>query len=121
MFLSFLIRLVTVAAAFAVTAWLVPEVSVNGGALSYLWLAFVFGLVNAVIGPILRLISLPLTILTLGLFGLVVNGALFAIVAGISDTLEVGSFGWTILAAVVLAIASAVFGLIAARVAPDHA
>lgn len=119
MFLSFVIRLVAVAAAFALTAWLVPEFEVDGGVFSYLWLAFVFGLVNAIVGPILRLISLPLTLLTLGLFGLVVNGILIAIVAGLTSALEVGSFGWTILAAIVLGIAAAVFGVIAARLVPD--
>lgn len=45
--------------------------------------ALVFGLVNAIIGPILRLISLPLTIVTLGLFSLVINYLLFVITAAL--------------------------------------
>lgn len=118
MLLTLVIRLIAVAAAFAFTAWLVPEFDVNGGAFSYLWLAFVFGLVNAIVGPILRLISLPLTMVTLGLFGLVVNGILIAIVARLTSALDVGSFGWTILGAVALGSAAAVFVPIATRLVP---
>ena len=48
-------------------------------------MALLFGLVNALIGTLLRLISLPLTLMTFGLFGLVINGVLLAITAGLTD------------------------------------
>ena len=64
--------------------------------------ALLFGLVNALIGTLLRLISLPLTLMTFGLFGLVINGVLLAITAGLTDVLDVGGFLATILAAVVI-------------------
>ena len=93
-----------VAAAIAITAWLLPSVEVDGGPVSLLLLALLFGLVNALIGTLLRLISLPLTLMTFGLFGLVINGVLLAITAGLTDVLDVGGFLATILAAVVISI-----------------
>ena len=107
------IRLLVVAAAFAVAQWLIPSFDVKGGFWSLVWIALIFGIVNAIIGPILRLIALPLTILTFGLFALVVNGVIIAIVAGLSSHLDVGGFGWTILAALVISIVSAVLGMLA--------
>lgn len=103
-----LLRLIVIAVAFAAAAWLIPTFDVKGGVLTYLWLAAIFGVVNAIIGPVLRLVALPLTILTLGLFALVVNGVVIAIVAGLSSHLELGGFGWTVLAAVVISIVSTV-------------
>lgn len=110
-----IVRLLVVAAAFAVAAWLIPSFDVKGGFFAYVWVAAVFGVVNAVIGPILRLVSLPLTVLTLGLFALVVNGLVIAIVAGLSDHLEVGGFGWTILAAVVISVVASALGKVTDR------
>ena len=110
-----LIRLLVVAAAFWFTALIIPGFEVDGGFFTYLWVALLFGIVNAVLGPILHLISLPLTILTLGLFALVVNAVVLAAVAGLSDKLDVGAFGWTIVAALVLSIVSVVLGSLTDR------
>jgi putative membrane protein len=110
-----LVRLLVIAAAFWITAWLIPGFEVDGGFFTYLWVALLFGIVNAVLGPILHLISLPLTIITLGLFALVVNAVVLAAVAGLSDKLDVGGFGWTIVAALVISIVSAVLGSITDR------
>ncbi len=96
-----------VAAAIAITAALVPSVEVDGGVLSLLGLSLLFGLVNALIGTLLRLISLPLTLMTFGLFSLVINGVLLAITAGLSNVLDVGGFFATIIAALILSIVTA--------------
>jgi putative membrane protein len=96
-----------VAAAIAITAALVPSVEVDGGVLSLLGLSLLFGLVNALIGTLLRLISLPLTLITFGLFGLVINGVLLGITAGLSNVLDVGGFFPTILAALILSVVTA--------------
>jgi putative membrane protein len=110
---------VIVAAAIAITAWLLPSVEVDGGALSLLGVALLFGLVNALIGTLLRLVSLPLTLITFGLFGLVINGILLAITAGLTDVLDVGGFFATILAAVVISAVTAVLLLVAGRMFDD--
>jgi uncharacterized membrane protein YvlD (DUF360 family) len=67
------------AVAIALTAWLLPNVDINGGFFAVLWIAALFGLINAVLGTILRILTLPLTLLTLGLFSLVVNAVLVEI------------------------------------------
>jgi putative membrane protein len=56
---------------------------------TYLWVALLFALVNSILGPIIRLLSLPFVVLTLGLFLLVINAALLGITAAISDRFSV--------------------------------
>ena len=76
-----------------------------GEAGTYLWIGLLFGVVNAIVGPILRLLSLPFVLLTLGLFLLVVNAALLGLTALITDRLEVDGFITAVLGGLILAIA----------------
>jgi len=103
-----LIRWAVLAVVLAFVAWLVPSMDVNGGVWGLLVTVLVLGLVNAILGPLLHLLALPLTLMTLGLFSLVVNAVLLAIAAGITDYLDVGGFLATILAALVLSVFNAV-------------
>jgi putative membrane protein len=107
---------IVVAAAFAITAAVVPSVEIDGGVLTLLLIAIVFGLVNALVGPVLRLISLPLTVITFGLFALVINAALLGITAWLLDSLDVGGFFPAVLAAVVLSLVTAVLLFLVQRV-----
>jgi putative membrane protein len=91
-----------------VAAAIVPGIDVDGGFLTLLWVGLLFGLVNAILGPILHLLSLPLTVITFGLFALVVNGVLLAATAGLSDDLDVGGFLGTILGALIISIVTAI-------------
>jgi putative membrane protein len=104
------------AVSLGITAWALDDVTIQGGTLGLLWVAALFGLVNAIAGPVLQLISLPLTLLTFGLFALVVNGILLAITAGLTDYLEVGGFAWTVVAAVLISVISAVLQLVLLRI-----
>jgi putative membrane protein len=61
---------------------------------TYLWIALIFGVVNAIVGPILRLLSLPFVLLTLGLFLLVINAAMLGLVALLLAGFQVSGF-WT--------------------------
>ena len=72
---------------------------------TYLWIGLIFGVVNAVVGPILRLLSLPFVLLTLGLFLLVINAALLGLTAAISDRLTIDGLGTAVLGGLILAIA----------------
>jgi putative membrane protein len=108
MFKQLIVVWLVVAASIAITAALIPSVEIEGGVVSLLGVALLFGLVNALVGPLLRLISLPLTMVTLGLFGLVINAALLGITAGLTDALDVGGFFATMLAAVVISAVTAV-------------
>ncbi|MCW2570290.1 MAG: putative rane protein [Frankiales bacterium] len=101
-----LIRWAILTVAIWVAAAVVPGVHVHGGVLTYIWVALLFGLVNAVLGPFLRLLALPFTLLTLGVFALVVNGLLVAITAKLSSKLDVGGFFSAFVAAIVISLVS---------------
>ena len=72
---------------------------------TYLWIALIFGVVNAVVGPILRLLSLPFVLLTLGLFLLVINAALLGLTAALTDRMTIDGIGTAIIGGLVLALA----------------
>lgn len=88
---SRLIRVAIVAVALLLTALLVPDIEVDwaedagGIGLTLLLLALVFGFINAFIRPIARLVSIPLNILSLGLFSVVLNAALLLLTAWLVD------------------------------------
>ena len=71
---------------------------------TYLWIGLLFGVVNAIVGPILRLLSLPFVLLTLGLFLLVINAALLGLTALITDRLEIDGFTTALLGGLILAV-----------------
>jgi putative membrane protein len=83
-------------AILTIAVWLaaaiVPGVDVHGGFFTIAWVALLFGLVNAVLGPFLRLLALPFTLLTLGLFALVVNGLMLWLTSSLSETLGLGFY-----------------------------
>jgi putative membrane protein len=79
-----------------VAAALIPGINVTGGLWSYLWIALVFGLVNAFIGSIVKVLTIPITLITFGLFMLVINTGMFAITAAWTDALTITSF-WSAL------------------------
>ena len=72
---------------------------------TYLWIGLIFGVVNAIVGPVLRLLSLPFVVLTLGLFLLVVNAALLGLTAALTDRLTIDGFGTAVLGGLILALA----------------
>ena len=71
-----------------------------------LWIALIFSVVNLILGPVFRLLSLPLIVVTLGLFLLVVNAALLAITAAVSSHLTVDNFGSAVLGGFLIAVFS---------------
>jgi len=84
--------------------------------LTYLLVALIFGIVNGVIGSLVRIVAFPLYVLTLGLLALIVNGALLLIVAWISGLIGFGlfidGFWWGVLGALVLGIISWLMGIL---------
>lgn len=105
---AILVRWAVLAVAIALTAKLLAGVDVTGGFWGYVWVAALFGIVNAFIGPILHLLALPFTVLTLGLFALVVNAALLGITAGLSESLQVDGFWTAVVAALIITVVSAI-------------
>jgi putative membrane protein len=66
--------------------------------------ALVLGLLNAIVRPILMVLTLPITVITLGLFLLVINGLMFWLASRMLDGFHVSSFGWAIVAAIVYSL-----------------
>ena len=105
-----IIRLLINAAALWVAAYLIDGIGLEGDALSILIVAAIFGLVNAFIKPIVKLLSLPVRIITLGLFAIVINAAMLGLTAAVSDALTVDGFVSALLGALVISVVSAVLG-----------
>jgi putative membrane protein len=100
------VRLLLLAVVIGMVAALVPGIEVHGGIGALLWISVLFSLVNAILGPVFKLLSLPLIVLSLGLFLLVVNAALLGITAALSSHLDVDGFGAAVLGGLLIALFS---------------
>jgi putative membrane protein len=100
------LRVLLLAVVIGLVAWIVPGIHVHGGFAWLLWVAVIFALVNTILGPIFRLLSLPLIVITLGLFLLIVNAALLGITAALSSHLDIDSFGAAVLGGFLISIFS---------------
>ena len=116
----FLSHWATVTLALAVTVWILPGVHANSIP-ALLVGGLVLGFVNAIVRPILVLLTLPITILTLGLFYLVVNGLAFGLAAALVPGLEVRSVASAILGALIVGLVSWFVGLFTKPAAPRYA
>ena len=77
-----------------------------GGTLTLVVAALLLGLVNAIIRPLVLLLTLPITIVTLGLFLFVINAAMFGLVAAMLDGFSVSGFWSAVFGAIVVSITS---------------
>lgn len=134
---SFILRVIVNAAALWVASWVLPGMDISSTAasdavarsgisqdtgtigivLAYLFIGLIFGVVNAFVRPLVRLLALPITILTLGLFAIVINAAMLYLTAWISSYtpvhLTIDSFFWTaVLAAIIISLVSLVAGIL---------
>ncbi|HBX43736.1 MAG TPA: hypothetical protein DEH27_08140 [Deltaproteobacteria bacterium] len=96
------------AIAILLIAYLLPQVMSADGAMAALGAAFVLGLVNAVIRPVFILLTLPVTVLTLGIFLLVINGMLLLFVAGIVPGFHVNGFFGAVAGSVLISVFSGI-------------
>lgn len=118
--MKFILRTIAIFVAVAVAAWLVPGIDISGAGAAWaslLVVALVIALLNMTIKPILQIIGLPITIISLGVFYLVINTILLYIAAGISSALfgagiEIASFGSGFVAAIVISIVSTIMNAI---------
>ena len=102
---GFLIRALVVAAGLWVASRIVPGVSFDTTE-SLLWAALLLGVINAFVRPVLIVLTIPITILTLGLFLLVINGLMIELVAHFMDGFHVAGLGSAMLAAIVVGLTS---------------
>ena len=84
--------------------------------LTYLLVAAIFGIVNAIVGNFIRIVAFPIYILTLGLIGLIINAFLLWLTAWITSFwswgLRVEDFWWGVVAAIIISLINWVFGII---------
>ncbi len=100
---GFLLRIVVVALGLWLASELVPGIAIEG-TWTLLGAALLLGIVNAVVRPLLVLLTLPITVVTLGLFLLVVNAALLGLVAWIFDGFAIAGFWPALFGAVVVSL-----------------
>ena len=104
---GFLLRSLITILGLYLASELLGGVSISGTG-TFIIAALLLGFVNAIVRPVLFFLTLPLTILTLGLFILVLNGLMFAIVAGLLPGFAVAGFGSAMLGAVIVSLTSIV-------------
>jgi putative membrane protein len=110
--LALAIRVVVVAVSLWVATLIVPGIAVIGTTgsrwVTLIVVAIIFGVVNAVLKPLIKVVGCPFYVLTLGLIGLVVNALLFMLVGWIASSLglpfEVGGFGAAFIGAIVVSV-----------------
>jgi putative membrane protein len=100
---GFLLRLLVAALGLWLAAALVPGIEVKGVG-TLLGAALLLGIVNAVVRPLLIILTLPITVLTLGLFLLVINAAMLGLVAWMFDDFAIAGFGSALLGAMVVGL-----------------
>jgi putative membrane protein len=116
--MRFILRLVITAAALYAAVYLVPGISYSGPLLNLLIVALVFGIVNAIVRPILVSLTCPLIVLTLGLFVLVLNAFMLWLTSALSGALgidfHVSGFIPALVGGLVVGIVSAVLNIFVA-------
>ena len=103
--MKLVVRFLVIAASVWLVAAYVPGVLVREGVSSYFVIAAIFAVVNALVKPVLKLLSFPLLLLTLGLFLLVINAALLGLTAAITDRLTIDGLGTAVIGGLILAVA----------------
>lgn len=130
---SFIVRVIINGLALWIASWILPGLDTSTSAttaavtnsgvtqgtdtigiiLAYLFIGLIFGVVNAFVRPLVSVLSLPITILTLGLFTIIINAAMLYLTSWLSSytpvQFTIDSFFWTaILAAIIITVISLV-------------
>ncbi|MGK7312015.1 MAG: phage holin family protein [Candidatus Longimicrobiales bacterium M2_2A_002] len=120
----FLLRLVATAIALWVSVLIVPGITYAGGALGLVGVAVLFGLVNAFIRPVLKLLTCPLVVLTLGLFVFVLNGLMLWLTSELSMSVgidfNVDGFWAAIFGAIIVSLTSTALTLLLGATAAEE-
>ncbi|HEX7413548.1 MAG TPA: phage holin family protein [Bacteroidia bacterium] len=107
--MNFVLKLILSTIAVLITAWLLPGVSIDGNSFFTAFiLAIVLAFLNAVLKPILVFLTIPVTILTLGLFYLVINALIIILAERLVEGFHVRGFFMALLFSIVLSIVSSI-------------
>lgn len=109
--MSIIISLLATMLSVGISAYLLPGVSVTGWGPLF-WTAVVMAVMNAVVKPILQILTLPISILTLGLFSIVLNVLLIMLVDYFVAGFAIDGFIWAVIFSVVLSVVSSIVGTV---------
>ncbi len=122
---GFVIGTIVTAIAFAAVVKFVPHITFDGQVTTLIALSLIAGVVNGLIKPIVRLLALPIRMMTLGLIGFVINAGLLLFIAWIAGKLEIkfaiagfppdftiDAVVWAVVASIVLSVTSTAVGLL---------
>ena len=104
-----LIRWAALAFSMWIATLIVPGIKVDGGVTTYLWVALLFGLINSVLGSLIKVLTFPVSIVTFGLFIFVVNAAMLSLTARWSDKLDVTGFWSALFASLIISVITTLF------------
>jgi putative membrane protein len=104
--MKLLVRWVALAASFWVATEVVSGIKIDGGFKTFFWVALLFGLINAIIGSLIKLVTIPISILSFGLFIIVINAAMLQLTDRWSDKLAIDNFWSAIFAALIISVVS---------------
>jgi putative membrane protein len=108
--MGLLLKWFIMAASIVIAAYFIPGVRV-GSFFSALWVALFLGIVNILVRPVLIFITLPINILTLGLFTFVINAVLILLASSVIKGFEVAGFWWALLYSIVLSAVNYIINL----------
>lgn len=103
---NFVIRVIINAVAVWVAAQFVPGIRISGGLVGLAIIGLVFGIVNAIIKPVVKFFTFPFILLTLGLFTLVINAAMLGLTAALTKSLAVSGVWPAIVGSIVISLVS---------------
>jgi putative membrane protein len=116
---NFVVRVIVNALALGAAAWLLDGIRVRGEetsdqALTLLAVGLIFGVVNAFVAPVVKLLSLPFIILTLGLLLLVINALMLLLTTRLAEAFDLGfeveGFGTAVVGSIIITVVSWLFG-----------
>jgi putative membrane protein len=104
-----LVRWAVLAFSMWIATLVVPGITVNGGVGTYLWVALLFGLINSIVGSIIKVLTFPVSIVTFGLFLFVVNAAMLSLTARWSTKLDITGFWSALFASLIISVITTLF------------
>ena len=121
--MNFIIRWLVTAVAVGVAVWLVPGIGVVGGTDAWVAIAIfglILSLINISVKPIMQVLSLPITVITLGIFYLVVNTLMLYVAAWLANGIfqvgiDIATFGSAFVASIVISIVSGIMNVIVGK------
>jgi putative membrane protein len=110
-----ILRWAILALAIWATTAVIPGIKVNGGFKAYLWVALLFGFINAFLGTFLKFLTFPALLLSFGLFSFIINAAMLELTARWSKDLDVKNFITALFGSLLISLISSVLGSLTNR------